>query len=96
MKRSRLIFLVLLVSVVLLSAVAVVHAKYRSRLLFVELKRLDGKADQIDIEWNRLLIEHGAWGAPHRIEADAGKELGMRLPRPEEVIVIKGTDGNET
>ncbi len=79
--------------VVLASAVAVVHAKYRSRVLFGELQRLEAQADAVDIEWERLLIEHGAWGTPAHIEASARKKLKMRMPRAEEVIIIKGHYG---
>lgn len=80
--------------VVLISAVAVVHAKYRSRVLFGELQKLDVQADEVDIEWERLLIEHGAWGTPAHIEASARKKLKMRMPRAEEVIIIKGRHGS--
>jgi len=79
--------------VVLVSAVAVVHAKYRSRVLFGELQNLDAQADEVDIEWERLLIEHGAWGTPAHIEVSARKKLNMRMPRAEEVIIIKGRHG---
>ncbi|RTZ78156.1 MAG: cell division protein FtsL, partial [Gammaproteobacteria bacterium] len=43
----------------------------------------------LDIEWNGLLIEHGTWGAPQRIEAEARKRLKMRLPRADEIVIIK-------
>jgi len=85
--------LMVLAIVVLVSAVAVVHAKYRSRVLFGELQNLDAQADEVDIEWERLLIEHGAWGTPAHIEVSARKKLNMRMPRAEEVIIIKGRHG---
>jgi len=89
MKRSHLVMMALLAAAVLVSAVAVVHSKYRSRLLFAELKQLDRRADRLDIEWNGLLIEHGTWGAPQRIEAEARKRLKMRLPRADEIVIIE-------
>ena len=89
MKRSHLVIVVLLAAGVLVSAIAVVHSKYRSRQLFAELKQLDRRADRLDIEWNGLLIEHGTWGAPQRIEAEARKRLKMRLPRADEIVFIK-------
>ncbi|WP_456404176.1 cell division protein FtsL [Thiolapillus sp.] len=91
MKRPHLWVLVVLAMVVLVSAIAVVHTKYRSRVLFVQLKGLDEQVDEVDIEWERLLIEHGAWGTPAHIETSARKKLGMRMPRADEVIIIKGT-----
>ena len=89
MKRSQWLMLILLGACVVASAIAVVHSKYRSRQLFAELKQLDRQADRLDIQWNGLLIEHGAWGAPQHIEAEARKKLKMRLPRADEIVVIK-------
>jgi cell division protein FtsL len=94
MRRAHLVLVALLVVGVLGSAIAVVHSKYRSRVLFAELKQLDRRADRLDIEWNGLLIEHGAWGAPQRIEAEARKRLEMRLPRADEIIIIKSGNGS--
>jgi len=93
MKRGHLLLLLFLAISVVASAIAVAHSKYRSRELFAELKRLDRQADRLDIEWNGLLIEHGTWGAPQRIEVEARKRLRMRLPRADEIVVIKGNGG---
>ncbi len=93
MKRSRKVMLVLLTLAVLVSAVAVVHSKYRSRVLFRELKVLDARIDEADIEWEQLLLEHGAWGTPAHIEASARKQLKMRMPRADEIVIIKEQHG---
>ncbi len=93
MKRAPWVWLALLMAAVVVTAVAVVHSKYRSRVLFAELKALDRRADRLDIEWKGLLIEHGAWGAPQRIETEARRRLNMRLPKSEEIVVIE-VDGD--
>ncbi len=92
MRRRHFWLLLALAVAVVASAVAVVHGKYRSRELFAELKRLDREADRLDIEWNGLLIEHGTWGAPQRIELEARRKLKMRLPRADEIVVIEAND----
>ncbi len=89
MRRAHWLLLLGLALAVVVSAVAVVHSKYRSRERFVELKQLDRRVDRLDIEWNALLIEHGTWGAPQRIELEARKRLKMRLPRADEIVIIK-------
>ncbi len=89
MRRPHLLLIAVLGLGVVASAVAVVHAKYRSRVLFAELRQLQREADGLDIEWKALLIEHGAWGAPHRIEVEARKRLNMRPPRADEIVVIR-------
>jgi cell division protein FtsL len=93
MKRAHWLLLLALAVSVVASAIGVVHSKYRSRALFVQLKQLDRKADRLDIEWNALLIEHGTWGAPQRIELEARKRLKMRLPRADEIVIIKSDHG---
>ena len=93
MKRSQLGILVILIVAVVASAIAVVHAKYRTRVLFGELKTMDAQVDELAIEWERLLIEHGAWGTPAHIELNARRKLNMRMPKADEVIIVKGYHG---
>ncbi len=88
MTRRHWLLTAALVAAVLASAVGVVHTRYRSRVLFAELNQLDRQLDRLDIEWNALLLEEGAWGAPQRIEREA-RRLHMRLPRADEIVVIR-------
>jgi cell division protein FtsL len=78
---------------VLVSAVGVVHAKYQSRGLFVALQGLTRERDTIDEEWGRLQLELGAVGTHVRVERLARDELKMRLPRADEVIVLRRSGG---
>jgi cell division protein FtsL len=87
--RGQLGLLVLLALTVLGSAIAVVHAKYQSRELFVVLQELRDQRDQVDIEWGQLQLELGAWGTHGRVEKLARNRLSMRQPRPAEVVVIR-------
>ena len=89
MRRIHLTMLILLVLVVIGSAISVVYAKYSSRQLFVNLQSQDRERDRIDMDWGKLQLEYGTWGAPRRVETMAHDDLKMRLPRAEEVIVIK-------
>ena len=89
MRRIHLILLILLVLVVIGSAISVVHAKYSSRQLFVNLQNQNRERDRIDMDWGKLQLEYGTVGAPMRVETMAHDDLKMRLPRAEEVVVIK-------
>ena len=86
--RSRVLLSLFMLAALLVSAVAVVYAKYQSRKLFVQANHQALEIDRLNIEWQRLLLEHATWGAPNRIEREARKRLHMRLPRADEVIVI--------
>ena len=94
MNRGRVLMLLLLVFSVIGSAVGVVNAKYTSRQLFVASQELDRGRDELDIVWGKLQLEHGTWGSPGRVERLAREKLGMRLPKPVEVVVI-GRDHGE-
>jgi cell division protein FtsL len=71
------------------SAISVVYAKYSSRQLFVNLQNQGRERDRIDMDWGKLQLEYGTVGAPMRVESMAHDDLKMRLPRAEEVVVIK-------
>lgn len=89
MTRGQLMVLGLLLASVLLSAVAVVHSKFRSRQLFVAQQALSHQRDEVDIEWGRLQLELGTWGSHARVEKEARARLDMRMPRAENVVVLR-------
>lgn len=93
MSRAQGATLAVLLAAVLASALGVVHAKYQSRGLFVELQDLTRDRDRIDEQWGRLQLELGTVGTPVRVEDLARKRLKMRLPRAEEVIVLRRGGG---
>lgn len=79
----------LLTAAVLVSALAVVYAKYESRKLFVELQSLQKVRDDMAIEWGQLQLEQSTWATHGRIEGTARTTLGMILPPPEAVVIVK-------
>ena len=89
MTRGQLIVAGVLGLAVAGSAISVVYTKYLSRKLFVELQGLRSERDVIDTEWSRLQLELGAWASHVRIEQEARERLGMRVPRAEEIVVVR-------
>lgn len=81
--------LVLLVAAVLLSALAVVEVRYLNRARFAQLQDLQTERDAYVNEWGRLLLEEGAWSQHKRIEATARARLGMDLPDPKQIVVVR-------
>lgn len=82
--------LILVLGLALLaSAVAAVYAKYQSRTLFAQLQDLQRAQDEMDVEWGQLQLEQSTWAAHGRIEAIARQRLGMVLPEPQQVVVIR-------
>jgi len=81
--------LFMLVAAVVVCAVAVVELRHRNRQLFAELQSLQIERDAQVTEWGRLLLEEGAWAQHRRIEATARTRLGMDLPDPRHIVVIR-------
>jgi cell division protein FtsL len=73
------------------SALGVVWTKHEARSLFIELQRLTGERDALDIEWGQLKLEQSAWSTHGRVEQTARVDLRMVIPRPDEVRIVKPT-----
>ncbi len=72
-----------------LSAVIAVYARHESRLLFSELQKQESTRDLLNIDWGRLTLEQSTWATHARIERMAHEELGMVVPSPEQLLVVK-------
>jgi len=81
--------LLLLVLVAMVSALAVVDMKYRTRLLFSEVQRLQTLNESFDEDLARLQFEQNKWTERDRIEKEARTRLQMVLPSPESILAIK-------
>jgi cell division protein FtsL len=81
--------IVVLAIAVVVSALAVVQVRYLSRARFTELQALQAERDAYVTEWGRLLLEEGAWSQHRRIEATARARLGMDLPDPKQIVVVR-------
>ena len=72
-----------------LSAIVAVYARHESRLLFSELQKQEARRDLLNIHWGRLQLEQNTWATHARIERMAREELGMVVPSPEQLLVVK-------
>ncbi|CAL1240198.1 cell division protein FtsL [Candidatus Methylocalor cossyra] len=78
-----------LILVAVASALGVVYTKYRTRLLFAEVQRLEQALDAYEEEWGQLQLEQNTWAEHSRIERMARTRLGMVLPTRESTLYIK-------
>lgn len=85
MRKRTVLLLVLL----MVSAVAVVQLKHETRLQFVALQQLQAQRDALNVEWGQLLLEEGAWSQHRRVEQLARTRLGMSVPDPRNVAVVR-------
>lgn len=89
LSRSAWLALALLWAATAASALAVVSARHEARKSFIALQALYTARDELDIEWDRLLIEQSTWATHARIEQMASKRLKMRVPDPAEIVIVR-------
>ncbi|VAW89167.1 Cell division protein FtsL [hydrothermal vent metagenome] len=88
MIKGQMVFLILLATAVLFSALGVVYSKHHSRKLFVELQSLEGMRDGLNVEWGQLQLEQSTWATPSRIEQVARTRLEMDVPKPDQIVIV--------
>jgi cell division protein FtsL len=82
--------ILILLTVVFVSALAVVVTRYHSRVLFIELQRLQQQRDKLNESWGQLQLELSTLAQPQRIETAAREKLLLRAPNREEIVILRG------
>ena len=70
------------------SAAGAIYAKHRARELFVELERLNGERDRLEVEWGQLQLEQSAWSTHAFVENVAATQLRMSIPDAAAIEVV--------
>ncbi len=83
------VLVTLLWTAVLGSALAVVVVSHLCRQLYSELAVLEQQANEYQVEWGQYLLEQSSWASLSRIEQLAREQLGMRVPRDDELRVVQ-------
>ncbi len=80
---------ILLVTLVLTSAFAVIYVKDMNRRLFVELQTLQSSRDRLHEEWGQLLLEQSTWATQSRIQHVAQDRLDMVMPSSQDIKIVE-------
>ena len=70
------------------SAAAAIYCKHRARELFVQLEQLNGRRDNLEIEWGQLQLEQSAWSTHAFVERVASTKLHMAMPPPKDIEIV--------
>ena len=81
--------MVILGALVLGSALIVVYAKFHSRYLFTEIRRVEQSIALAQVEWDKLQLERSTLASPGRIERLARGKLGLVFPEREQIVYLK-------
>lgn len=78
----------LLLVAVLASSFGVSFAAFQTREQYSELQKLSQESDQLDSEYEKLLLEQSAWAGYARIDEVARDKLDMQIPQGEQIVVV--------
>jgi len=84
---------VILLLAIMVSAILVIDARHRSRMLFADLLALRAERDVLNVEWGKLLLEEGTWSQHQRVERMARTHLKMEVPRSDDIVVTHLSSG---
>ena len=79
---------VLVASVLMISAISLVTARYQARQLYVELDRSKTQALNFDIEWRQLQLDRAEQARNANVDKLAREQLKMTSIVPERTIYI--------
>lgn len=75
--------------ILVLSALAVIYCKYRSRQVFIAIQNIEKQLDKYEVAWGRLQLEQTTLAEHNRVEIIARNHLSMVIPKQQEIIFIK-------
>ena len=73
---------------VLASSFGVSFAAFQTREPYSDLQKLSQESDQLDSEYEKLLLEQSAWAGYARIDEVARDKLDMQIPQGEQIVVV--------
>jgi cell division protein FtsL len=77
-----------LITLLFVSALAVVYLKDLNRRLFIQYQTLQQDSEQSRMQWGKLLLEQSALSTQARIQEVAQSKLGMMYPNPSEIAMV--------
>jgi len=76
--------------IALFSSFAVIYVSHQTRALYGALQVGQDTSDDLDSEYEQLLLELSAWAGYNRIDQLAREELGMSSPGRGRLVLMRG------
>lgn len=80
---------VVLGAVVMLSAFGVIVASHETRAMYREIQVLQKENDDLQSEYEKLLLEQSAWANNSRVDEIARNKLQMVPPDVHEIVMVR-------
>jgi cell division protein FtsL len=87
LNRQQLI-LMLLIMAVIISALSVIYVSHVTRVLHAAYQHNLVEQDRLHVQRGQLLLERSTWMMQARIQQFAEKQLGMKIPDHQSVMII--------
>jgi len=86
--QPRQLFAGVLSSLVIVSALAVAYSAHETRNMYRDLQQLEKDFDDLEHEYEKLLLEQSAWADYTRLDQLAQDQLAMAAPNPDNTVVL--------
>ena len=87
--RGDVLITLAMVGLLLGSALAVTYASHLNRSLYSDLASLQKARDGYQRQWTQLLLEQSALSAHSHVENRAVRELDMKVPSRDDIVVLQ-------
>ncbi|MBV1876853.1 MAG: cell division protein FtsL [Pseudomonadales bacterium] len=77
-----------LFALVLVCSMAVSFFSHQARQYYIQLQSIDTQRDNLDSEYEKLLLEQGAWADFSRVDRVSRTKLGMHPPMAENMVIM--------
>ena len=94
--RAQQISILLLVVLFLVSSLGVIYSSHMTRQMYRSLQTLQSNQDDLDSEYEKLILEQSAWADYTRVDQLAREELKMIAPLPKDLVVVRFGHANQT
>ncbi|GAA6152342.1 cell division protein FtsL [Pseudoteredinibacter isoporae] len=84
-----LLIMTVLWLLVMLSAIAVVNSTHQSRIKLNQLELAKRMTNGYQVAWGQYLLEQSTLASYGRVESVAKKQLGMKTPAANELVILK-------
>ncbi len=84
----KYLFIFSLIIAVMISAMAIVYVTDVNRHQFSELQNMQQTKNDLNTQYNQLLLEQNKWSAPARVQQIALNQLKMVQPTQQNVVVV--------
>jgi cell division protein FtsL len=77
-----------LLVVVIVCALSVVTSQHQARKLIIAIQQEKDRAQQMEVEWGQLRLEHSTWSMPARVENIVVNQLRMQTPAQKQIQYV--------